>query len=56
MALSYALCGTRYSFTHLSHMLIDSFCGRPSVERDEVVKEDERCLAQIVEAERKANR
>jgi hypothetical protein len=53
MALSHALCGMRDSFSRLSLLLSDSLCERPSVERDEVVKEVERRLAQIFDAERK---
>jgi hypothetical protein len=48
MALSHTMCGTRDLFTRLSLLLSDSLCERPSVERDEVVKEVERRLAQIV--------
>jgi hypothetical protein len=54
-ALSHALYEMRDSFTRLSLLLSDFLCEIPSVERDEVVKEIERRLAQIFDSERRTH-
>jgi hypothetical protein len=53
MALSHALGDMRDSFTRLSLLLSDMLLEMPSPERDAVVSEVERRLAQIFDSERK---